>query len=84
MLAVFTAFLCPLRMLQMAIRSMATGGRYLVVGFASGVIPSPPLNLLLLKEASMIGIFWGAWWERKPEEGCVLYPSVVPGYSLHG
>lgn len=51
---------------QTALRSLAVGGRYLVVGFASGTIPAPPLNLVLLKQANVMGVFWGAWWEREP------------------
>ncbi len=49
-----------------SVRSLAWGGRYLVVGFAGGAIPSLPLNLLLLKGASAIGVFWGAWVQRDP------------------
>ncbi len=49
-----------------ALRSISWEGRYLVVGFPAG-IPTPPLNLTLLKGCSIIGIFWGAWLERNPE-----------------
>jgi len=42
-----------------AFRSIAWGGRYLVVGFANGEIPALPLNLPLLKGASIVGVFWG-------------------------
>lgn len=42
-----------------AIRAMAWGGRFLVVGFASGEIPRIPLNLLLLKGCAALGVFWG-------------------------
>ncbi|KIC42731.1 NADPH:quinone oxidoreductase [Ruegeria sp. ANG-R] len=42
-----------------ALRSMAWGGRYLVVGFPAG-IPSIPLNLTLLKGCQIVGVFWGA------------------------
>lgn len=44
---------------EQAIRAMAWGGRFLVVGFASGEIPRLPLNLLLLKGCSALGVFWG-------------------------
>ncbi len=44
-----------------AFRSMAFNGRYLVIGFAAGDIPALPLNLPLLKTASIVGVFWGAW-----------------------
>ena len=41
-------------------------GRFLVVGFASGEIPKIPLNLLLLKGADAIGVFWGEAVKRDP------------------
>jgi NADPH2:quinone reductase len=43
-------------LLQPAFRSLAWGGRYLIVGFASGQIPALPLNLPLLKGASLVGV----------------------------
>jgi NADPH2:quinone reductase len=45
-------------------RLMNWGGRMLPIGFASGDIPSVPMNLLLLKNYSIVGVFWGAWAER--------------------
>ena len=53
---------------EQAFRSIAWDGRFLVIGFASGPIPAIPLNLALLKGASMIGVFWGAWVARAPME----------------
>jgi hypothetical protein len=50
-----------------AFRSIAWRGRYLVVGFASGPIPSLPLNLALLKGASIVGVFWGDFARREPK-----------------
>ncbi len=44
-----------------AVRSLAWGGRHLVIGFAAGDIPRLPLNLALLKSCSVIGVYWGAW-----------------------
>lgn len=49
-----------------AFRSIAWRGRYLVVGFANGDIPRLPLNLALLKGASVVGVFWGQYTEREP------------------
>lgn len=49
-----------------ALRAMGWGGRYLVVGFASRDIPRIPLNLLLLKGCSAIGVFWGEAVRRDP------------------
>ena len=49
-----------------AIRAMNWDGRYLVIGFAGGQIPKIPLNLLLLKSSSLVGVFWGAHVARDP------------------
>jgi NADPH2:quinone reductase len=53
---------------QMALRSLAWHGRYLVIGFACGQIPEFPANIALLKEASIIGVWWGTWAARNPKE----------------
>jgi NADPH2:quinone reductase len=55
--------------LESAFRSLAWGGRHLVVGFAGGAIPALPVNLSLLKGASLVGVYWGAFMERQPEQG---------------
>lgn len=49
-----------------ALRSVAWRGRYLVVGFAAGDIPKIPINLLLLKGSSLVGVFWGEFVRREP------------------
>ena len=49
-----------------AFRSLAWRGRHLVVGFAAGEIPKLPLNLALLKGASLVGVFWGDFTRREP------------------
>ena len=51
-----------------AIRATAWEGRYLVIGFAAGEIPKPPLNLALLKSCQIVGVFWGAWTAMFPKE----------------
>jgi NADPH2:quinone reductase len=50
-----------------AYRALAWHGRYLVVGFASGDIPSFPANIALLKEASIVGVWWGTWAAKNPQ-----------------
>jgi len=50
-----------------AFRSIAWRGRMLVVGFAAGEIPKLPLNLALLKGASVVGVFWGDFARREPK-----------------
>jgi NADPH:quinone reductase len=52
---------------EAAFRSIAWGGRHLVVGFAAGDIPRLPLNLPLLKNASVVGVLWGEHGRRHPE-----------------
>ena len=51
-----------------AFRSLSWRGRHLVVGFAAGEIPKLPLNLALLKGASLVGVFWGDFARREPRE----------------
>lgn len=51
---------------EAALRATAWRGRYLVVGFASGEIPKMPLNLALLMERAVLGVFWGAAVRRDP------------------
>lgn len=46
---------------ETALRCMAPGGRLLVIGFAAGDIPKIPINLCLLKQCSIVGVFWGGW-----------------------
>jgi NADPH2:quinone reductase len=52
---------------EQALRTIAWEGRFLVVGFASGAIPSIPLNLVLLKGCSIVGVFWGDALARDPD-----------------
>jgi NADPH2:quinone reductase len=52
---------------ETALRALAVNGRHLVIGFAAGEIPKIPLNLLLLKQSALIGVFWGAFARANPE-----------------
>ena len=54
-----------------ALRSIAWAGRFLVIGFAAGNIPSIPLNLYLVKGCSAVGVFWGAFTMREPQNHLV-------------
>jgi NADPH2:quinone reductase len=56
------------RYAEPAMRSLGYGGKYLVVGFAAGAIPHIPLNLALLSERSIIGVYVGAWAPRAGKE----------------
>lgn len=62
-----------------ALRAMNWNSRYLVIGFPAG-IPTPPLNLTLLKSSSIVGVFWGASVAREPK----LHESNVRDlFKLH-
>ncbi len=50
-----------------AFRSLSPGGRFLVVGFASGSIPSIALNLPLLKQSAIVGVDWGGAMRANPK-----------------
>lgn len=80
---------------EQAFGAIARRGRHLVIGFASGSIPSVPWNLPLLKGASIVGVYWGAFTTTEPETnrqnmhelvGMVtngtLSPRVTTSYAL--
>jgi NADPH:quinone reductase len=63
-----------------ALRGMAAGGRYLVIGFASGEIPKIALNLPLLKQVSVVGVFWGAFAKAQPQANAVNFAELLEWY----
>jgi NADPH2:quinone reductase len=64
-----------------AFRSLAWRGRLLVVGFAAGEIPRLPLNLALLKGASVVGVFWGDFARREPREFAQSMKQLARWYA---
>lgn len=62
-------------------RSIAWRGRYLVIGFAQGAIPALPLNLALLKGASVVGVFWGEFARREPRHNAAAMQQLAQWYS---
>ncbi|MBN8510894.1 MAG: NADPH:quinone oxidoreductase family protein [Burkholderiales bacterium] len=62
-------------------RSIAWRGRYLVIGFAQGSIPSLPLNLPLLKGASIVGVFWGSFVRHEPEASAAGLAQLAQWYA---
>jgi NADPH2:quinone reductase len=62
------------------VRSLAFMGRYLVIGFASGEIPKIPLNLLLLKQASVVGVFWGAYARMRAARNAANFAELFSWY----
>jgi len=63
-----------------AFRSIGWRGRYLVVGFAAGAIPALPLNLMLLKGASLVGVFWGDFARREPAANADMLAELARWY----
>jgi NADPH:quinone reductase len=61
---------------EAALRSIAWRGRLLVVGFAQGEIPQIAANLLLLKGASAVGVFWGEFAKREPEKNKAMLTEL--------
>lgn len=64
-----------------AFRSIAWRGRYLVVGFAAGPIPALPMNLPLLKGASLVGVFWGDFARREPQANAAMLAELARWYA---
>jgi NADPH:quinone reductase len=82
-------------MAEAAVKALAWGGRYLVIGFTSGEIPRIPLNLVLLKGVAVVGVYWGEFTKREPErnganvarlfqwlDGGVIRPRIGATYPL--
>ncbi len=66
---------------EQALRGIAWNGRYLVIGFAAGDIPSIPLNLPLLKGASIVGVFWGGFAMKYPKENMTNTMTLMQWYA---
>lgn len=64
-----------------AIRSIAWNGRLLVVGFASGRIPELPVNLALLKGAAVVGVFWGSFAQRQPQDNLANFQQLFAWHA---
>jgi NADPH:quinone reductase len=56
-------------------------GRLLVIGFASGTIPQVPANLILLKSCQVVGVFYGAWSARAPDEAAANFSEILELYE---
>jgi NADPH2:quinone reductase len=62
---------------DIARRLVAWEGRLLVIGFASGDIPSAPLNHMLVKNYSVVGVHMGGYWGRNPEPFKECYAELT-------
>ena len=66
---------------EAALRAMGREGRFLVVGFAAGEIPKIPLNLALLKECQIVGVFWGSFAMKLPQENMANTMQLMQWYG---
>lgn len=62
-----------------SLRAIKRHGKYLVIGFTAG-IPKMPLNLTLLKECQIIGVFWGQFVGMEPEVNAQNFKEL---FDLH-
>lgn len=69
------------RFSEPAFRSIAWNGRHLVIGFAAGEIPRLPLNLPLIKGASIVGVFWGAFTRHEPKVHLANMAELLGWYA---
>jgi len=53
---------------DLSLKCLAFSGRLLVIGFASGTIPSVQVNRVLLKNISIVGLHWGAYRQHDPDK----------------
>ena len=60
-----------------ALRALGWMGRYVVIGFAAGGIPTIPLNQVLLNNRTVVGIDWGAWTFRDPAGNAALIRELL-------
>lgn len=65
---------------EAAIRASGWEGRFLVIGFPSG-IPKVPLNLTLLKSCDIVGVFWGAAVARDPKGHAANLKDLMDLYA---
>lgn len=52
---------------EACLRSIAWGGRIIIIGFAAGRVPQIPANIVLVKNIDVIGFYWGSYQAHKPE-----------------
>jgi NADPH2:quinone reductase len=65
---------------ERSLKCIAWSGRLLVIGFASGSIPTVSANRILLKNISIVGLHWGAWAAREPERLRATFEAL---FELH-
>ncbi|KAI0283550.1 NAD-P-binding protein [Russula brevipes] len=71
----------PVGRIKDALKCVVWGGRALVVGFAGGEIEKLPLNLVLLKNVSIIGIYWGSYIKNDPKRASEIWAELLAMFA---
>lgn len=66
---------------EVTFRRMARYGRHLILGFPAGYIPKIPTNLALLKDASLMGVFWGQFATKEPHKNAANFMKIIQGLN---
>ena len=65
---------------DLSMKAIAFSGRLLVIGFASGTIPTVQVNRVLLKNISIVGLHWGAYRTNDPGK---IAPAMAELFALY-
>jgi NADPH2:quinone reductase len=66
---------------DLSTKCIAPEGRLLVIGFAGGTIPSIVANRILLKNMSVVGVYWGGYLEHHPQYMAEVQAALVKMYA---
>jgi len=66
-----------------ALRAIAWEGRLVVIGFASGGVPRPPANILLVKNCGVLGYYWGSYRRHDPARVRAAFETLM-GWVVQG
>ncbi|KAF8200800.1 hypothetical protein BJ912DRAFT_1139179 [Pholiota molesta] len=67
----------PVGLINDSLKCIAWKGRALVIGFAAGTIEKVPMNLVLLKNVSLVGLHWGAYTQKEPNRVAVVWKDIL-------
>lgn len=67
----------PVGLINASLKCIAWKGRAIVIGFAAGTIEKVPMNLVLLKNVSLVGLHWGAYTIKEPSRVPVVWKELL-------
>jgi len=71
----------PVGLVTDSLKCIAWKGRIVVVGFAGGKIEKTPMNLVLLKNVSIVGLHWGAYHLHEPSHDTLVWKDLLALFS---